>query len=382
MTCEILLIGISGKRKSGKDTLARNLKLRFNLQGFENVHILHFASSLKGMLFHDGHIARSFLPQTSDAVRKELIALGMKGRQIHESQSLWIDCVYAHILYLLEKKINTAKTPEDKVFIFIIPDVRFINELEYISQKLPIVLPAIFRDTTCHSLCLKIHTNGRNLSHDPDIDQSASEIETFTPQASVFFEPPRGINLHNTSDYTSFLKFAYSEIRYFIKKYLCDKQPIFDKLVQALDPHLNQEFVRPAVYLSHPITFDDNSPNYYKIMLDLCEKYHFEPVTNYQGIENELDRVVGCLQYGLKNYSENINGTNFENLKKSDAVCVYMASPSIGCTEELLLANLFNKPTVIVVSRKTYAHPTLYYWGNEVVGNLEKGFEIIRNWFV
>jgi len=137
-----MIIGIAGKIGSGKDTLAKFLKESLKSQQNEySVEIYHFANNLKKitailtgipyeeMLTREVKQKRiSFLNNIT--VRELLQKLGTDVLRNHLSQNIW-----THSL------LNTYKEHEKKIWI--IADVRFRSEVEYIKNLNGVVVHII-----------------------------------------------------------------------------------------------------------------------------------------------------------------------------------------------------------------------------------------------
>jgi len=108
-----ILIGLAGKQKSGKTTLA------WVLAGYYDATVAPFASAIKGGVSYQYSIL-AFRPQWLNGVRRQLQDCGMTGRNISDHEDLWIKCWQA----------NFGNLPR-----CIIPDVRFPNEVEFIHSK-------------------------------------------------------------------------------------------------------------------------------------------------------------------------------------------------------------------------------------------------------
>ncbi len=107
----VMLIGLVGTRQSGKDTVARYLKVKY---GFTPVKL---AASLKGFLFVTGQDVLAWLPEMSTETRRQLQQLGDKGRSCH--QDLFVDFLF-------------ALAPDSRI---VISDVRYPNEATAIKSK-------------------------------------------------------------------------------------------------------------------------------------------------------------------------------------------------------------------------------------------------------
>lgn len=123
MTARIL--GICGRKRSGKDTIARIIAWRFDAKVF------HFASSLKGLAFLDLAIPLSFCPYMCDEARRSLQAVAGHGRQINAD-------VFVNFLLTLLDGLNCQRV--------VIADVRFVNEAEAIRREGGVVIKLLSSD--------------------------------------------------------------------------------------------------------------------------------------------------------------------------------------------------------------------------------------------
>ncbi len=131
------LIGISGKKKSGKDTAATLLK---SLHDFKTVRIYHFADALKQEISIMYGVPVSFIEAHKENFRLILQGHGTDYRRKLYSHDYWI------------KKMEQAVESFDKsgVKTLIIPDVRFFNEAEFIRKHHGTVvrITRMYDDTT------------------------------------------------------------------------------------------------------------------------------------------------------------------------------------------------------------------------------------------
>jgi hypothetical protein len=107
------LLGLAGKQKSGKTTLA------WALAGHYDAVVAPFASAIKGGVSYY-HSLLAFRPQWVSEVRRRLQDCGMEGRSLLVQGDLWIRCWQA----------NFGDLPR-----CVIPDVRFPNEVEFVRSK-------------------------------------------------------------------------------------------------------------------------------------------------------------------------------------------------------------------------------------------------------
>lgn len=125
-----MIIGLSGKAESGKDTVANIIRIIY-----PNTEILHFGDTLKDVVSSAFNINRSILdtqegkkcinPKTNSTYREILQKLGSLFRQTFY-ENIWIDTVL-------------DKIQSDNI-IYVIADVRYPNEKKAIEDKGGIVI--------------------------------------------------------------------------------------------------------------------------------------------------------------------------------------------------------------------------------------------------
>ena len=107
------IVGIAGKKRSGKTTLA------WVLAGRYDAVVAPFAAAIKGgATYHRSLLA--FRPQWTQEIRQWLQNTGMAGRSMTVQGDLWIKCWQANF---------------GTFYRCIIPDVRFPNEVEFIRGQ-------------------------------------------------------------------------------------------------------------------------------------------------------------------------------------------------------------------------------------------------------
>ena len=111
------LIGISGKKKTGKTTIAEYIQSLYP----DRVVIISFADSLKDEVCEAGGITRKFLEDNKDDFRLILQGWGTDFRRKHHGTDYWIRKYLSKMLRLT----NNA--------IVISPDMRFVNEAEAVQ---------------------------------------------------------------------------------------------------------------------------------------------------------------------------------------------------------------------------------------------------------
>lgn len=147
----MILIGIHGKKKAGKDTLYNYIKACVPLMRVERIG---FADSLKAEVAKAFGVTVEFLEAHKDKFRHILQAWG-DGRREITSKTYWIEKV-------------TRKLNESIADMVVIPDVRYKNEFDFIRTlggyliriKKPVPLLADFRLDTHPSEIELDHTSG------------------------------------------------------------------------------------------------------------------------------------------------------------------------------------------------------------------------------
>ncbi len=115
-----LLIGISGRKRHGKDSLAQALKLRLN----DCCHI-NFADALKTEVCQATGIPRAKLEEQKDHFRLILQGWGTDFRRKLCGDNYWVK--------QFERTYELAT--EFKLKYALVSDVRFKNELDYIKSN-------------------------------------------------------------------------------------------------------------------------------------------------------------------------------------------------------------------------------------------------------
>lgn len=106
------LIGISGKKKCGKTTIADHIQSLYPNRTF----ILSFADALKDEVCEALGVTREFLEKNKDDFRLLLQGWGTDIRRKHNGSDYWV------------RKYLTKVLRMSKDAIVVTPDVRFLNE--------------------------------------------------------------------------------------------------------------------------------------------------------------------------------------------------------------------------------------------------------------
>lgn len=128
-----VIVGISGKRGSGKDTAADYLVKRYRFEKFS------FASTLKGMLSRDFQVPLEWM---HDPARKEQLLENVPGWTLRKLM-IHYGRFYREVDPLFwVKKTFEAISEREKCNVttgvplrVVVPDLRYINELKYIESQ-------------------------------------------------------------------------------------------------------------------------------------------------------------------------------------------------------------------------------------------------------
>lgn len=113
------IIGISGKKQSGKDALTTALRLNFNGESRR----IALADPLKEEVARACGVSTQFIDNHKPDFRKMLQWWGTDFRRKFKHDNYWIEQLFRNIL---------AQPPE--VGLVVVPDVRFLNEATYIKE--------------------------------------------------------------------------------------------------------------------------------------------------------------------------------------------------------------------------------------------------------
>ncbi len=300
-------LGICGRRRSGKDTLARILSLYM-----DSVRVLHFASALKGIALLDLHEGAAFLPFLSDKGRKVLQDLGVGLYSFHSTrENVWVELTLAVGQYVPEKRI-------------VIADVRMLHE-----------------ESAIRSVGGKIVKVVAPPPSQSEIDQHKSEVEVekITADLCIAKESLTGRILEDVVIPIASLMGWEDAI--------------------LIPPRL------PKVYISSNILHNPDFVSFFYEVKEQLAAAGFSPivpVATADGKQKDYDffldsiRNDGWLDACFKLVASDIGGIN-----EADAVLCILFAPSVGVAMELLLGALMGKPVVVVVSDlKLLFHPWLW----------------------
>lgn len=144
-----MIIGISGKKRSGKDTVADMLQMFL-----PKTIKYHFATPLKREVAAVMNVSVEYIDQHKDNFRKILQGYGTDYRRMLFGDDFWI------------KKMQTALgviSANGNVNNIVIPDVRFKNEYEFVKAN--------------HGLMIRVNSNRTD---NADTHISETELDKFT----------------------------------------------------------------------------------------------------------------------------------------------------------------------------------------------------------
>jgi len=187
-----IIIGISGKQLSGKDTVANILIKQFGLQGFEFKRI-GLADALKQEYSEEKGITLEEIEKNKHIYRQDLIQLGQKRR--NENSNYWID-----------KVINQEQ-------FLIIPDVRFLNEKQAVELNGGIVIrvESDIKERENRGKLSCIHDKSERMLDELDlfdfIVENNSTIDALIEPVKVFVELVKIYNIYNKNSSRSLFEF-------------------------------------------------------------------------------------------------------------------------------------------------------------------------------
>lgn len=303
MACPIL--GLCGKRRSGKDLLARRLSLRF-----DDVQIMKFASTLKGLTFCTTSNINAFTPSVDDDMRRMLQIFGSTIMRNHRNGvRAFVDMVDAAL----------GAPDAQKV---IITDVRYPHEAEWIRSLGGVVVKIVTN-------------NGNNAS---DLDKHASEQRISEVRADLEITSSDAL----TDDYTRF------------------QTNVVEPIASLTGWEVKAR--KPKVFVASNIsgcTVDDYESTYDRIKAELENAGYIvitpADITTYEDFIDEM-RAKPYPQVCAELYRKNMRA-----VAESDALFSYIIVPSIGVSMELLAAFIAEKPVIIVTTNQDLIyHP--YLW--------------------
>lgn len=147
----IKLIGLTGKKQVGKDTAAEMLNEQFNNEGYKYCEFA-FADALKTEVSLAIGAPLEVIKEQKEAFRPILQWWGTDFRRNMFGRQYWVQKVF-------EKMGWAAKNlKEDDKAVFVIKDVRFVEELQFIKRSGGVII-RIERDKDQLNLPLDTHAS-------------------------------------------------------------------------------------------------------------------------------------------------------------------------------------------------------------------------------
>jgi hypothetical protein len=144
-----MIIGLIGLKGSGKDTLANSVQY-----DRENTYILKFAKGIKDILkkyfnitedyYEDPILKEIKFGKSNKTIRDLMIFIGVNFRVF--DKDIWVNKLDEEIKYLNYDSINYDHEKED---IYLITDVRFPNEIQYIKSQGGIIIDIDRKNLYC-----------------------------------------------------------------------------------------------------------------------------------------------------------------------------------------------------------------------------------------
>ena len=322
----MLVLGIAGKKTSGKSTLA------WALAPWLNAKIAPFASAIKGgQSYVLGVLA--FKPQMDDEVRESLRNAGMAGRNLRED--LWIEVWKANF-----GNLEAA----------IVPDVRFENEVEFI-----------------HSLGGKvIYLSLPNAEDDP---HPSEQLNPALCDHIITVDPDnRGNTIHEALNYLAqYYPLVKPKPLIYVGAniYGVGSQKVKDTFTMLREILAEGGFIPYIPVDAAPEAAPEATPEWFYALcyaakhLDTKTFYQLfkEWVTEESGLPMTPREVALLALTGLVDW---IVSVDLRLVGEAHACLFYLKQPSIGCAMEMLAAALQEKPIVCMVDEERLTnHPWL-----------------------
>jgi len=320
------IVGVGGKIGSGKSTVSRLLALRFSGR------VVSLASALKGCVLQlYGTLA--FFPQQDINSRLFLQHFGELAREEVNSR-LWCETLKATILYLHQEGVE----------FFVIPDVRYPNEIEFLKDEFG-------KDN-----CVFIYLEG---SHIEGIPPSVLQHSSEQISPDYFDLVVTQGNLRNV---------------YF----RCE-----DFVAGRFD--LQPQDVKPLIYIGGSINFNRNYVSDFAQVEERLRQEGFR-VINPATTVSERDWTELVSSHTLDDACVKLVNTDLSDVAKADAGLFFLDKPSIGASMEIFAMRLQGKPIVIAVPLSLFYHPWLRVFGkvvwNESLPRLsEHTIEVLKGFF-
>lgn len=138
-----MLIGVTGKARSGKDTVADRLVDQYGFNRFTFARPLKEAIKIMFDLSDDhvdGHLKEEVVPWIGKSPRELMQSLGTEWARDHVSPEIWIN-----VLAVVYSRAVVAhqKSGVGSPFLAVVTDVRFDNEAQWIRSMGGIVVQVV-----------------------------------------------------------------------------------------------------------------------------------------------------------------------------------------------------------------------------------------------
>lgn len=328
-----IILGIVGKRRSGKDTLARKLALFI-----PNAQVLHFASSLKGFVFLDLQEPIAFTPWVDDSVRFKLQQTADTVKRVDDNLGVFVDIVLGYALMHPERR-------------YIISDVRTVYE----EHRIRILNGGIVKVKRADAF-----------ESNTDIDKHDTETAVEHIRGDLEFDGDFIINCNDALEF-------------------------YEKVVKPIKFLMGWETVypprKPSIFLS--LNISSRLPERYNLLVagvtKVLEKEGFDVVSPVGPTSKDHNWLLREMAHqSFADIARRIFVDDLQALAKTDAVLAILDEPSIGVGVEVFLAFLMGKPVVILLRKESLIyHP--YLWvvsSKEITLSLDDAINRLRRFFV
>jgi len=312
-------LGICGRRRSGKDTLARILSLHF-----ASCRVLHFASPIKGISFLDLHEAAAFVPYVSDEGRQVLQGLGV-GLYDHHSDGelVWVNLLRAVASFIPERNI-------------IIGDVRMVHE-ERAIRRWGGVIVKVESDTPPTPAA----------DSQLDFHRSEVEVDAVSPDYSISSGTLRQLLLAG-------------DVVQILEKVVLPIADVAGWVGDLLAPPR-----RPAIYISSNIMARHKDfAQHFEQVAEILREEGFVPISPVEmedGVKDYDFLLDAVRSEGMVRGCSRLVSLDLKRIKEADGILCVFKTPSIGVAMEALLGVLQGKPVVVVCEDMlTLFHPWLW----------------------
>lgn len=303
----IYIIGLTGRKRSGKDSAANFLAMWY---GAKHVKI---AAPLKGTFYMTDPFA--FTPAVAVLSRMKLQHGGDAIKAFSNNPNIFVDIAIAYIksdIKQYKETVDPILPIEQDPFhrYYVISDVRFQHEVERLRQE--------FGDSF---YLLKLEREGYS---EPDYHASEVECDTMKP------------------DYTVKAGSLYE---------------LYEQLIDFMSQFNDIIFPnRPKVYLSRNITSaEQHHDEIARVISEELTKLGFKCMTPTATVEEYWQDMV---KKGVIPAANLITIHDMEWLASAHAVFFSVHTPSIGCAIELFYAAQMGKPFVVYTTdTRVFTHP-------------------------